>query len=265
MKLSKKAAQFTPLFLMFMVLMALPILFWRLSVKIDETKQQIGEDQLVLLAAPYDKEDTINYVEKAGYLIIPEVLAEVAKTNGFLAAPCGGTIDSGTTKCAIINKDSFQVCRPEIMETLNAHFNKKLDEYIEAFNEKSFTKLPTNNYETFVEGKNIHAIALLPVKKGLAIKGRELDTLGTMWFAPSFTVQYDHKLETYKDALSALALISQACFKSTDPTKCVSEHSHLTTGWTIETAGTNTAFKIPTGANTICYALDLPPATTPST
>ena len=261
--MNKRAAQYLPLFLLFMVLMAVPILYWRLSVKMDETKKAVSEDQLILLSAPYDKEDTINYAEKSAQLSMPEILGAMALANGYSTPPCGGTLDSGGKKCAIVNTGT-NICRPSITDTLSGYLNLYVDNYIKEFNAKSFTKLPTNNYETFVEGKNIHAIALLPVKKGLAIKGRELDTLGTMWFAPSFTVQYEHKLEGYKEALIALGLISQDCFKHADPAKCVSEHSHLTTGWTIETTGSNTAFKIPIGANTICYALNLAPATPPT-
>jgi len=42
--MNKRAAQYLPLFLLFMVLMAVPILYWRLSVKMDETKKAVSED-----------------------------------------------------------------------------------------------------------------------------------------------------------------------------------------------------------------------------
>lgn len=257
--MNKRAAQYLPLFLLFMVLMAVPILYWRLSVKMDETKKAVSEDQLILLSAPYDKEDTINYAEKAAQLSMPEILGAMALANGYSTPPCGGTLDSTGKKCAIVNTGT-NICRPSITDTLSGYFNLYVDNYIKEFNAKSFTKLPTNNYEVYIEGNNIHAIAILPVTKSLTIKGTELDAIGTMWFAPSFTIQYKHKLDDYKKAFDALTILANDCFKHANPAKCVSDNSHLTTGWTTTSSGNNFIFEIPIGPNKACYALSLPSA-----
>lgn len=259
MKLSKKGAQYLPLFLLFMVLMAVPILYWRLSVKMEETKKAVSEDQLILLSAPYDKEDVINYVEKAAQQSMPEILSAIALANGYSTPPCGGTLDSGGKECAVVNTGT-KICRPNTAETLSGNLNLYVDNYIKEYNAKSFTKIPTNNYEASIEGNNIHAIAILPVKKMLTIKGTELDAIGTMWFAPSFTIQYDHKLDEYKKTLDTLATLAEKCFKSADPGKCVADSSQLTSGWTTTINRDNFIFEIPIGPNKICYALTLPSA-----
>ncbi len=257
--MNKKALDYS-LIMLFIVLVAIPVLYWRMTSKVDETKKAIGEDQIIILRAPYDKEDTINYIEKSASLSMPEIIGATALANGFSTPPpCGGTFDHGGRTCAIANIGT-QICRPSVLDTLAGFFNLYVDNYIDAYNVQSFTKLTKNNYDIYVEGNNIHAIATLPVKKGLAKKGKELDTIGTMWFAPSFTIIYDHKLEDYKKALDALAILAQNCYKHADPKKCVSDNSHLTSGWGIDTSGTTFIFKIPVGTNTICYALTLPSA-----
>ncbi len=257
--MNKRAAQHLPLFLLFMVLMAVPILYWRLSVKMDETKKAVSEDQLILLSAPYDKEDVINYAEKAAQLSMPEILGAMALANGYSTPPCGGTLDSGGKKCAIVNAGT-NICRPSITDTLSGYLNLYVDNYMKEFNAKSFTKMPTNNYEVHIEGNNIHAISILPIKKSLTMKGTELDAIGTMWFAPSFTIQYDHKLDDYKKIFDILAILANDCFKHADPAKCVSDNSHLTTGWTITNNGNNFIFETPIGTSKSCYVLSLPSA-----
>jgi len=149
----KKAAVEYPTILMLIVIVTLPYLFLQLHSKVTETKT-IGDAQLIMLGAPYSKEDIINYLQESAKLTLSETLKAC------------GTPQSMTDK-----------------------FNQEMNTYINAFNAKSpITKIPTNNYELYIDGKKIYAIAILPVEKKLAKHGTELDSIGTMWFAPSFTV-----------------------------------------------------------------------------
>ncbi len=255
---SKRAMDYS-LIILFIVIVTMPVLYWRMTSKMELTKKTIGEDQAIMLRAPYDKEDTTNYVEKSAQLSMPEILGAMALANGYSTPPCGGTHDKGGKKCAIINTGT-KICKSNTLEAFTSYFNLYLDNYIKAYNAKSYTQLPTNNYDVHVEGNNIHAIATLPVTKGLAKRGTELDTIGTMWFAPSFTVQYNHKLDDYKKTFDALAILAQNCHKNADPSKCVSDNSHLTSGWTTATNGDKFIFEVPIGANKACYVLDLPAA-----
>ena len=258
LRFSKKAIDYS-LVMLFIVIVTIPILYWRMTSKIEETKKTIGEDQATLLGATYDKEDLTNYLEKAVQITMPEVLKEVSKTNGYLTQACGGNIDSGGITCSVVNT-ATSICRPNIIETFNTHFNKQLDEYIKKFNDKSSTKIPTNNYEAYIEGNNINAIAIIPVQKSITKPEMELQPIGTIWFSPSFTVQYEHKLEQYNIIFDALAIILQKCYKSADPGKCVKDNSQLTSGWTTTTTGDNYIFDMPIGPNKACYVLNLPAA-----
>ncbi|MEM3154636.1 MAG: hypothetical protein QW165_03680 [Candidatus Woesearchaeota archaeon] len=152
----KKGAVDYSWIMFFIVIIVLPVLYFRMTTQVETTKQAIGEDQAILLASTYAKEDIINYLEKAAQLELPTILKE---------APLNSS-----------------------PEKFNEAFNKHLNPYIKAFNVRSFTKIPENNYEVYIEGKNIHAISILPIKKNIAKPPTELTSLGTMWFAPSFTI-----------------------------------------------------------------------------
>ena len=81
-----------------------------------------------------------------------------------------------------------------------------------------------------------------------------------MWFSPSFTINYDHKLEQYKQTFDALEAIAQSCYRTKDPKACVDNNAQLTTGWTIDKTGNDFIFKIPQPPGDACYVLDLPAA-----
>jgi len=181
--MNKKAVDYS-LIMLFIVIVAVPVLYSRMTAKIEDTKQVMGEEQAMLLRMPYDKEDTINFVEKSAQLALPGILAELEKT--IPGQPCEG-----------------------IYDTIKSTFNKHLDNYIKSFNQRSYTKIPENNYEIYIEGNNIHAIAVLPVKKLIAKPGTELNSIGTMWFAPSFTITPDPA--QYQRALTAIEAKKQAC------------------------------------------------------
>jgi hypothetical protein len=151
MGMNKKGLDYA-ISMLLVVLIVLPFLFVQLTSKVAETKKTLGETEAMLLKAPYVKENIITYLEKSAELSLPDILA--ACTTG-----------------------------------MTAPFNRELDKYVDAYNVVSLTtKIPKNNYELYVEGKNIHAIAILPVKHDLNLKGLTYANLGSIWFAPSFTV-----------------------------------------------------------------------------
>lgn len=138
--------------MMFIVIIVLPFLFVQLQTKTVETNTRIGESQAVMLRAPYLKEDVITYLQKSAELSLPDILS---------------------------------MCSTSITKK----FNQEINKYIDTYNTKSpVTKIPKDNYELYIEGKNIHAIAILPVQQGLHERGMTYTAIGTLWFAPSFTV-----------------------------------------------------------------------------
>lgn len=138
--------------MMLVVIIVLPFLFIQLTSKVAETKKTFAEVEAAFLKAPYVKENIITYLEKSAELSLPSILA---------SCPAGVT----------------------------GKFNQELDKYIDAYNVKSpTTKLPKSNYELYIEGKNIHAIAIIPVKHDLTLKEMTYENVGTIWFAPSFTI-----------------------------------------------------------------------------
>lgn len=138
--------------MMVVVVISLSFLFLQLTTKVENSKRTLGDTEMALMKAPYMKENLITYLEKSAELSLPEVLA--ACSTG-----------------------------------LTPKFNQELDKYIDAYNAQSpVTKIPKNNYELYIEDKNIHAIAILPVKQDLTLKGLELENIGNIWFAPSFTI-----------------------------------------------------------------------------
>jgi len=141
--------------MMIVVIIVMPILLLQMNSKITESGK-IGDAQIIMLRTPYVKEDIVNYLQKSAEVS----LAEITKA-----------------------------CAPGSIVTLTKKFNQEMDKYISEFNAKSpITKIPTNNYELYIDGKNINAIAMLPVEKKLSSPGTELDAIGRMWFAPSFTI-----------------------------------------------------------------------------
>ncbi len=174
------------LIMMFIVIVALPVLYLRLTSKSTEMKKSLGDSQAILLNAPYDKEDIINYIEKSAELELPNILAELERTV------------------------PTQVCGTNLQDIITVSFNKHLDPYIKAYNARAYTQIPENNYEVYIEGNNIHAIAALPIKKGLAKPGTELATIGTIWFAPSFTV-LSSDTASFQRTIATLDTKAQAC------------------------------------------------------
>lgn len=173
------------LIILFTVIVAMPVLYWRMTAEIETTKATIGETQNILLSAPYNKEDTINFVQKTAELELPKILKEI--------------------ETAI----KIQICGKNTADTINEVFNKHLDVYIEDFNKKSYTKIPKDNYDIYIEGNNIHAIATIPVEKTLAKPGTELTTIGKMWFAPSFTIKAT--IPEFQTTLTTIEAKKQAC------------------------------------------------------
>jgi len=154
LRFSKKGLDYA-VSMMIVVIIIMPILLLQMNAKITEAGK-IGDAQIIMLRTPYVKEDIINYLQKSAELS----LAEITKA-----------------------------CAPGSIVTLTKKFNQEMDKYINEFNAKSpIMKIPTNNYELYIDGKNINAIAILPVEKKLSSPGTELDAIGTMWFAPSFTI-----------------------------------------------------------------------------
>ncbi len=146
--------------LMYTVIIVLPFVIVVLITQSTATTKLIGDSQQAMLRVPYVKEDVITYLEKSAELILPDIMPA----------------------CAI---------------GFTQRFNQEMDKYIDAYNAKSpVTKIPKNNYELHIEGRNIHAIAILPVQKSITKRGYELDSLGTIWFAPSFTVAAPAELST---------------------------------------------------------------------
>ncbi|GEM_PF-4451315 len=179
-RFSKKAIDYS-LVMLFIVIVSVPVLYSRMTSKLEDTKQTMGEQQGMLLRAPYDKEDTINYVEKAAQDALPNIINEIEQTL------------------------PGQTCE-KTSETIRKTFNKHLDAYIKAFNQRSYTKIPENNYDIYIEGNKIHAIATMPVQKLIAKPGTQLNSIGTMWFAPSFTIT----MQTQK-LTTAIETKKQAC------------------------------------------------------
>jgi hypothetical protein len=148
--------------MMLVVIIVLPFLFLQLTSKVAETKKSFAEVEAAFLKAPYSKENIITYLEKSAELSLPGILSN---------------------------------CQAGITNSLN----QELDKYIDAYNAKSpTTKLPKNNYELYIEGRNIHAIAILPVRHDLTLKGMTYENVGTIWFAPSFTIDTKTDLSTCK-------------------------------------------------------------------
>lgn len=168
----KRAMDYSLIMLM-IVIIVMPVLYMRMTTKVEETKQKIGNDQAILLTAPYDKEDIINYIQKSAEQALPEILPEA--------------------------QNSITDCQDPIKK-ITQIFNKHLDKYIDAYNKQSYTKLEKNNYELYLDNEGIHAIAINSLKKTLTIQGTELNQIGTIWFAPSFTIkstpQYNQLLGT---------------------------------------------------------------------
>ncbi|MBW2969854.1 hypothetical protein KY319_01900 [Candidatus Woesearchaeota archaeon] len=182
---SKKASALYSVILLFIVIVALPVLYWRMTSEVETTKETIGETQVILLRAPYAKEDTINYVEKAAELELPKILKEIEA------------------------EVTAQNCNKNTADTINEVFNKHLNVYIDDFNKKSYTKIPKNNYDIYIEGNNIHAIATIPVEKTLARPGTQLTTIGKMWFSPSFTITTTSP--EFQKMTTAIEAKKQAC------------------------------------------------------
>lgn len=159
----KKALDYS-LIMLFIVLVTLPVLYMRLTTKVDETKQTIGEIQSAIITAPYDKEETINYIQKS---------AETEMTNIIATAR---------------QKLATEGCNKNPRDIFTEQFNDNLNKYLTSYNQRAYLQLPLNNYETYIEGNNVHAIALQPIKKNLALTGKELQPIGAIWFAPSFTI-----------------------------------------------------------------------------
>ncbi len=183
--MNKKGYEYS-LIMIFIVIVALPVLYLRLTSKSAEMKKSLGDSQAILLNAPYDKEDIINYIEKSVQLELPNILAEIERTV------------------------PTQACGTNIQDSINGAFNRHLDPYIKAYNTRAYTKIPENNYEVYIEGNSMHAIAALPIKKGLAKLGTELATIGTIWFAPSFTVSATDTA-SFQRTIATLDSKSQAC------------------------------------------------------
>jgi len=161
LRFSKRGLDYA-LSMIVVVVMALSFLFLQLTTKVAENKTTLGDTEMALLKAPYVKENIITYLEKSAELSMPDVLT--ACTTG-----------------------------------LTPRFNQELDKYIDAYNAQSpVTKIPKNNYELYLEGKNIHAIAILPVKQDLTLKGLVLENIGHIWFAPSFTIDTKTDLSACK-------------------------------------------------------------------
>jgi hypothetical protein len=183
---SKKALDYS-LIILFIVIVTIPVLYWRMTSKVEETKKAMGEGQAILLRAPYAKEDTITYIQKAAELEIQAILTEASTEIPKLS------------------------CDANIMDTFNKIFNEHLSSYIKEYNRNSQAKLPENNYEIYLEGNNIHSIAILPVKKSIAKPPGELEVIGTMWFAPSFTITIKKEQTQYQNVITAMNQKLQAC------------------------------------------------------
>ena len=241
------------LIMLFVVIVTLPVLYVRMTSEVEDTKKTIGENQAIILQAPYDKEDMINYVEKSAELVLPNVLTSVSNGNGFVEASCGGEFVEGGGTCSIINTPAsiIDICQPDILGTFTHHFNKELDKYIEAYNDRAFTKIPKNNYDVYIDGNDINAIATVPVEKGLAKRGTELSTIGKMWFAPSFTITAEHNMDKYKDSLDILKVIAKNCVKEADPKGCAEGYAE--DDWSVQTTAGKLTFTIPDIK--ACYAL----------
>ena len=142
--MNKKAIDYS-LIMLFIVLVAIPVLYWRMTTKVELMKKTFGDDQLIILNGPYDKEDIINFVKKSADLAAPVVLKKTAESNGYVNSPCGGTHNYKGKTCAIINQNT-QICPPNTLEVFTHYFNQELDKYIQAHNELSITKIPLNSY-----------------------------------------------------------------------------------------------------------------------
>jgi len=249
--MNKKAVIYYEVIMLFTVLIALPVLVWRLE-KVTAMKEVfLGEGQIAILDLPYEKENIIHFVQTAAELEMPDILKEVAAENGYSTEPPGGLyIDV----CPIINTgvELKKVNRPDVLEALTNAFNAHIDKYISDYNaQPDVAKIQLNNYELFIKDDDINAIALMPVAQTVKTDRGTI----TAWFAPSFTINYKHGLQEYKKIFDVLGTIAENCAKNAKPIDCANTYAASIPGWklTEETGAIHFAISTPNG--NLCYVM----------
>ena len=148
--MNKKSMYMGPLFAV-VVVIAIMYLAFVLHTKTSSFEKKIGEKQTELLNTYQKGEKALFYVDRAGKYSINKAIDEIDK--GKIELGCGKYKDYALWK----NKDND--CYPDlifkkiIQEKLNEYLGKYIDNYKEA-------KIPKNNYEIYIKGKKIEAIAI---------------------------------------------------------------------------------------------------------
>ncbi len=269
-KMNKKGVEYS-LIMLFTVMVALSVLYWRISETGKIKEEYLGASQIAILTAPYEKANIIRYAEISAEKEISQILRDITAENGYAIDPPGGTyIDA----CTIINTNSElkTINKPNVQKAITAAFNARLNPYLNTYNTKVSNIFPLDNYEIVIEDDKINAIALMPIQKplqthaititgermyGIAVPTTEAlkEKSGTMWFAPSFTISYPHKLNEYSKVFDILGLIVEKCAKKPDAMNCVETYKDSMTGWTWKQEGDLILFNVPSAHGTLCYAM----------
>jgi hypothetical protein len=158
-RMNKKAVDYS-IILLLTVMISIPVLYWRMTTTLDATAQDLQQNLEPILKTPYDKDEIIVYVKTAAEIETENILAEIERST------------------------KAQPCERNTHEAITEIFNTKLNPYIKEYNAKTQTQIPTDNYDLYIEPQKINAIATIPVEK-------KIQTTGTIWFAPSFTITAD--------------------------------------------------------------------------
>lgn len=239
-------------FAAFMIIIAwFAIMLWFVSLasKHKAVGHDLGDVQFPVLKINSDVRFYQVFVREAGKL------ASQGAMNAVLGNPArieGVAVEKG---CVMLNMgdESKAIVWPSVQGAIGREFNKRMDGYLRKYAENTKWKIPSSDFELFVENNKVTGVAVRPTELSVG-DGKQV---GTAFFRPSFEVEFDTGVSAFVDALKRLDVVAASCSFQADPLVCARQKSIET--WKVEKGeGDVVTFTVPQAAGLACFGLHLP-------
>ena len=219
MKISKnrKALDYGALMILVVAVSSL-YLSYAILVKSSEIHTSIGEFATGIYKTSQEADKILFYIDESANLASTKAVYDLAKNGGFADNNCGKNGDY-----YLLNKQDVpsELCDKRIQENYLFYFNDDFKKYL-----KNNEIIPENNYDFFIEEKELRGIAAENLFFDIKLPKTE-DKVGKYSVKPSFKVLLEKDLSDYEKINSIAKQILSNCLEVDKQNECVKTNSQV--------------------------------------
>ena len=208
MKFSKKAMVLILTTAILIMLVIMPMLFWKMGVKKSQFEKSLGKIQIDLLQTYQKAQKDLFYIDQSAKYAAHESVFALADNGGFtvLGSKCGKYQDYN------LWNNKVETCYPDYKNNLKAFFGNNLKSFLTAHPSQKLD----NTYSFQLIKDEIIAIPKSRINY-------EFEN-GNYSIKPSFSVNIDYNIEEYTELIIQSKELIKKCSGKEDLNSCINQH-----------------------------------------